>query len=166
MKSMPKQELHSEIDGRLDLKVLPLTMCLYMLMVGILATWIASWFLSVQIGKAWGFLGIALVAGSYLNTKWCFRVFAAAKTNTNTTKPALTIVDTGPYKLSRNPMYFGYVLSYVGLSLLANSWVMLALTPCFMLWLTQWVIKPEESYLEKHFGEQYLQFKRSSRRWL
>ena len=118
---MQKQESHSEIDGRLDLKVLPLTMCLYMLMVGILATWIASWFVSVELGKAWGILGIALVAGSYRNIKWCFRLFSAAETNTNTTKPTLAIVDSGPYKFSRNPMYLSYVLAYAGMSLLALS---------------------------------------------
>jgi len=86
---MQIKESHSEIDGRLDLKALPLTMCLYMIM----------------LGKAWGFLGIALVVGSYLNIKWCFRLFSAAKTNTNTTKPALAIVAGGPFKFSRNPMY-------------------------------------------------------------
>ncbi len=163
---MQNQESHSEIDGRLDLKVLPLTMCLYMLMAGILATWIVAWFVSVEIGKPWGVLGIALVAGSYLNIKKCFRTFSAANTNTNTTKPALAIVNSGPYKLSRNPMYLSYVVAYAGMSLLANSFVMLGLTPVFMLWLTQWVIKPEESYLEKHFGEEYLKLKRSVRRWL
>ena len=140
-------------------------MCLYMLMVGILATWIASWFVSVELGKAWGILGIALVAGSYRNIKWCFRLFSAAETNTNTTKPTLAIVDSGPYKFSRNPMYLSYVLAYAGMSLLANSFVMLALTPVFMLWITQWVIKPEESYLEKYFGDEYLKLKRSTPRW-
>ena len=163
---MQNQESHSEIDGRLNLKVLPLTMCLYMVMGGILATWIATWFMPVEIGKPWGFLGIALVVGSYLNVKWCFRLFSAANTNTNTTKPTLAIVDSGPYKLSRNPMYLSFVVAYVGVSLLANSVVMLALTPVFMLWITRWVILPEESYLEKHFGEEYLQLKRSTRRWL
>ncbi len=163
---MQNKDSHSEIDGRLDIKVLPLTMCLYMLMGGILVSWTASWFVSVEMGKAWGFLGIVLVAGAYLNIKWCFRIFSAAKTNTNTTKPTLAIVDSGPYKFSRNPMYLSYVVAYAGMSLLANSIVMLALTPLFMLWLTQWVIKPEESYLEKYFGEEYLKLKRASRRWL
>ena len=81
---MKNQESHKEIDGRLDLKALPLTMCLYMLMVGILASWIVSWILPVAIGRAWGFLGIVMVAGAYLNIKWCFRLFVAAETNTNT----------------------------------------------------------------------------------
>ena len=163
---MQIKESHSEIDGRLDLKALPLTMCLYMIMLGIFASWIASWFIAVQLGKAWGFLGIALVVGSYLNIKWCFRLFSAAKTNTNTTKPALALVDGGPFKFSRNPMYLSYVVAYAGVSLIANSFVMLALTPVFMLWITKWVILPEESYLEKYFDDEYLKFKSSTRRWL
>ncbi len=163
---MENQQSHSEIDGRLDLKVLPLTMCLYMLMGGIFSSWLASWFVSVELGRAWGFAGIVLIVCAYLNIKWCFRIFSAAKTNTNTTKPALAIVNSGPYKLSRNPMYLSYVVAYAGVSLLANSFVMLALTPAFILWLTQWVIKHEESYLEKYFGDEYLSLKKSTRRWL
>ena len=90
----------------------------------------------------------------------------AAETNTNTTKPTLAIVDDGPYRFSRNPMYLSYVVAYAGISLIANSGVMLLLTPVFMLWLTQWIILPEESYLEKYFGEEYLKLKRATRRWL
>jgi len=163
---MQREESHLEIDGRLDLKILPLTMCLYMVMIGILVSWIVSWFVAVELGKPWGFLGVALVGGSYLNIKWCFRLFSAAKTNTNTTKPALSIVDGGPYRVSRNPMYLSYVVAYAGISLVANSVAMLALTPAFGLWITRWIILPEESYLEKHFGEEYLRLKNATRRWL
>ena len=163
---MQRQESHREIDGRLDLKILPLTMCLYMVMFGILVNWLASWFVAVELGKRWGFVGIALVVVSYLNVKWCFRLFSAAKTNTNTTKPALNIVDQGPYKVSRNPMYLSYVVAYAGLSLIANSIPMLTLTPVFGLWLTRSVILPEESYLEKYFGEKYMRLKNTTRRWL
>ena len=161
-----KQYSHEEIDGRLDLKVLPLTMCLYMVIIGIVSTWLVAWFLQVKLGQWWGVLGLVLLIGSWYNTKWCFRHFRAAGTNTNTTKPTLSIVKTGPYRFSRNPMYLSYVGGYLGLSLLANSIPMLMLTPVFMLWITRWIILPEESYLEKYFGDQYLEYKRSSRRWL
>ena len=157
---------HSEIDGRLDLKVLPLTMCLYMVMLGILVSWIVSWFVPVELGKVWGFAGLILVFLAWRNTRWCFRLFREAKTNTNTTKPALAIVEDGPFRFSRNPMYLGYVIAYVGLSLLANSIPMLVLTPFFIFWITKWIIIPEESYLEKHFGQQYMDYKCRSRRWL
>ena len=85
---MQNQESHKEIDGRLDLKALPLTMCLYMLMAGILASWIVSWVLPVQIGRAWGVLGIVMVTGAYLNIKSCFRLFVAAETCLLYTSPS------------------------------------------------------------------------------
>jgi len=154
------------IDEKLDLKVLPLTMCLYMVMLGILTTWLVAWILPVQIGKLWGILGIVLVILAYRNIKWCFRLFSAANTNTNTTKPALTIVENGPYRWSRNPMYLSYVIGYIGLGLLANSWPMLLLTPVFIYFITTGIISPEEAYLERRFGAEYLEFKTTRRRWI
>jgi len=154
------------IDDKLDLKVLPLTMCLYMVMLGVLVTWLVSWIYPVQIGRAWGILGLSLLLVSYINIKWCFRLFADAKTNTNTTKPTLAIVENGPYRFSRNPMYLSYVIGYLGLGLLANSWPMLLLTFLFVYLITHAIILPEEAYLEKRFGEEYLEYKSSRRRWI
>ena len=151
---------------KLDLKVLPLTMCLYMVMLGILTTWLTAWVLPVQIGKLWGLLGIALLVVAYQNIKWCFRLFSFAKTNTNTTKPALAIVDAGPYRISRNPMYLSYIAGFFGLGLLANSWPMLLLTPVFIYFITAGIILPEEKYLERVFGQDYLEYKNTRRRWI
>ena len=153
-------------EDRLDLKVLPLTMCLYMVMLGLLVTWTVAWFLPVHIGRLWGFLGLVLVIGSYRHIKWCFRFFAVAKTNTNTTKPALAMVEDGPYRYSRNPMYLSYVVAYFGLGLLANSWPMLAITPVFVFLISRGIIAPEEAYLERTFGDEYLSYKSKRRRWL
>ena len=153
-------------SDRLDLKVLPLTMCLYMVMLGILVTWITAWILPIQIGKPWGILGIVLLVISYRNIKWCFRLFSAANTNTNTTKPALAIVNAGPYRVSRNPMYLSYIVGYFGLGLIANSWPMLLLTPLFVYFISVGIILPEEAYLERVFGDKYLEYKKTRRRWI
>ena len=166
---MPIQANERPVDqpvDKLDLKVLPLTMCLYMVMLGILTTWLTAWVLSVQIGKFWGLLGIVLLVVSYQNIKWCFRIFSAAQTNTNTTKPALAIVDAGPYRFSRNPMYLSYIVGFFGLGLLANSWPMLLLTPVFVYFISVGIIVPEEKYLERVFGDDYLKYKSSCRRWI
>ena len=156
----------SDPVDKLDLKVLPLTMCLYMVMSGILTTWLTAWVLPVQIGKYWGLLGILLLVVAYQNIKWCFRLFSAAQTNTNTTKPTLAIVNSGPYRFSRNPMYLSYIVGFFGLGLLANSWPMLLLTPVFIYFITAGIILPEEKYLEQVFGDAYLDFKSSRRRWI
>jgi protein-S-isoprenylcysteine O-methyltransferase Ste14 len=153
-------------QDRLDLKILPLTLCLYMVMLGIVANWISNWFMPMSMGQAWGFLGLLLLFIAFQTTKWCFRLFAAANTNTNTTKPALTIVDTGPYKYSRNPMYLCYLVGYAGLALLMDSPIMFVVMFYFGYLLTIIVIKPEEEYLERQFGEEYLAYKNSRHRWI
>lgn len=158
--------MNETIEDKLDLKVLPLTMCLYMVMLGILATWLVGWVFPVQIGRPWGILGLGLLAAAYMNIKRCFRLFSDAQTNTNTTKPTLAIVDSGPYRFSRNPMYLSYVIGYLGLGLLANSWPMLMVTFVFVYLMTRGIIVPEEVYLEKRFGDEYLQYKNSRRRWI
>jgi protein-S-isoprenylcysteine O-methyltransferase Ste14 len=63
-------------------------------------------------------------------------------------------------------MYLQMVLGCVGFSiLLANAWILL-LTPVGAWVLHRFAILPEEAYLERTFGEQYLAYKRKVRRWL
>ena len=83
----------------------------------------------------------------------------------NKTNPTLTIVDQGPYKYSRNPIYVGYLIAYVGLAMLMNAPIMFATLIVFIYILTNTIIKPEEEYLERKFGEEYLAYKRKIRRW-
>lgn len=155
-----------EQPDRLDLKILPLTLCLYMVMLGIVVHWIFDWFLPLSMGQVWGVLGLVLLWGAYQNIKWCFRLFSAAKTNTNTTKPALTIVEKGPYRISRNPMYLSYLVGYTGLILLMDSPIMFIVLLYFVYAMTKIVIEPEEAYLERTFGEDYLSYKKTRRRWI
>lgn len=80
--------------------------------------------------------------------------------------PTPEIIVAGPYRLTRNPMYLQMVLICIGFGIiLSNVWIF-ALTPICMLLLYQFAIKPEEAYLERKFGESYLRYKRSVRRWI
>jgi protein-S-isoprenylcysteine O-methyltransferase Ste14 len=72
----------------------------------------------------------------------------------------------GAYRLSRNPIYIGLTLQYVGLAIFCQiSWGLMLLP--VVIWLvTVWVIVPEEKYLEGKFGAQYLVYKSRVRRWV
>ncbi len=84
----------------------------------------------------------------------------------NPWKPTLSIVDDGPFRLTRNPMYLMMVIVCVGAAVVnSNGWV-LALTPLCALALRQLAILPEERYLEEKFGAAYLTYKRRVRRWI
>lgn len=76
------------------------------------------------------------------------------------------IVKSGVYSISRNPMNLGAVLVYFGLGFfLKNIWFLILLLPTVFL-CTQYLIKPEEKYLKKKFGEEYVQYCNSVNRWI
>jgi protein-S-isoprenylcysteine O-methyltransferase Ste14 len=81
-------------------------------------------------------------------------------------KPTTAIVTTGPYRLTRNPIYLAFSLLQLGLALLVGSWWLLA-TLVLAFALMHWIVVPrEERYLEARFGNEYRRYKTSVRRWL
>ena len=94
------------------------------------------------------------------------RTLRAAGTPIPGNRPTTTIVRTGPYRFSRNPIYLAFSLVQLGLSLWVNSLALLiTLIPAVaLMWLV--VIPREEYYLEARFPSEYLPYKASVRRWL
>jgi len=80
--------------------------------------------------------------------------------------PVSALVTTGAYRLSRNPMYTGLALAYLGGALLADSWWPLATVPFALLAVRRIVIDPEERYLASCFGQTYTAYRARVRRWL
>lgn len=94
------------------------------------------------------------------------RAMRRAKTSVNPYRPTTALLTEGPFSLTRNPMYLGMAVQYVGLALLFNSlWAVLLLPVALMIvYLT--VIKREERYLERQFGKDYRAYKARVRRWI
>jgi protein-S-isoprenylcysteine O-methyltransferase Ste14 len=80
--------------------------------------------------------------------------------------PVATLLTGGAYRLSRNPMYTGLAIAYLGLALLFGSWWPLALWPLVIVAVRQLVIRPEEQYLTQRFGQTYTDYQSRVRRWL
>jgi protein-S-isoprenylcysteine O-methyltransferase Ste14 len=80
--------------------------------------------------------------------------------------PVATLLTSGAYRLSRNPMYTGLAIAYLGLAVLFGSWWPLALWPLVILAVRQLVIRPEEQYLTRRFGRTYTDYQSRVRRWL
>jgi protein-S-isoprenylcysteine O-methyltransferase Ste14 len=80
--------------------------------------------------------------------------------------PVATLLTSGAYRLSRNPMYTGLAIAYLGLALLCGSWWPLALWPLVIVAVRQLVIHPEEEYLAHRFGRTYTDYQSRVRRWL
>ncbi len=80
--------------------------------------------------------------------------------------PVAALITTGAYRLSRNPMYTGLAIAYLGGALLAGSWWPIALWPLPILAVERLVIRPEEQYLSERFGRAYADYRSRVRRWL
>ena len=114
---------------------------------------------STTVGATVTVLAIALFASAV-------RTLRAAGTPVPGNRPTTTIVRTGPYRFSRNPIYLAFSLLQLGLSLWINSLALLiTLIPAVLL-MGLVVIPREERYLEARFPSEYLPYKASVRRWL
>lgn len=94
--------------------------------------------------------------------------FRRAKTTVNPLQPdtASSLVASGIYRYSRNPMYVGFVLFLVALAALFGSlWSLLGVV-AFVLYMNHFQIEPEERALVMLFGEEFLRYKDSVRRWV
>ena len=81
-------------------------------------------------------------------------------------KPTTRIVTGGLYKYSRNPMYTGLTLCFAGLGIAIDKpWLLILLVPTVII-VQQLLIRPEERYLEAKFGEEFVHYKNTVRRWL
>lgn len=114
-----------------------------------------------QVGYLFMLVGLSFDAGSLLH-------FFQAKTTVSPLKPdeARHLVTTGTYRFTRNPMYLGLLLLLIGFACLKGSIITFLLIPIFVILLTKQQIIPEETILEEKFGQQYLDYKKSVRRWL
>ena len=74
--------------------------------------------------------------------------FRRAETHIQTRKATTTLVTTGLYRFSRNPIYLGMTLAYLGVTLLADSLVALVVLPLVLIFVRFGVIEREERYLE------------------
>jgi protein-S-isoprenylcysteine O-methyltransferase Ste14 len=104
-------------------------------------------------------LGLALSA-------WGLLTFQLAGTTWLPFESASRLVQHGPYRFTRNPMYVGAVLLYAGVALVMNvAWPLLLLP--FVIWgMIVFVIREEEKYLSATFGADYDAYRKRVRRWI
>jgi len=104
-------------------------------------------------------LGVALVGSAF----GLFRSIGQDPAPWTSTPEVVTM---GIYRVTRNPMYIGMALIQLGIGVgLANGWIVAAI-PVVLAIVWAIAVRHEEAYLERKFGEGYLVYKRSVRRWL
>jgi protein-S-isoprenylcysteine O-methyltransferase Ste14 len=121
-------------------------------------------FVPASVPRLWA--GAAVFAAGLVLAIWAIVTIRRAGTAVETVKPTTTIVASGPFRFTRNPIYLGMMLGLIGLAIAFNSlWILVTLVPFFFL-LRYGVVAREEAYLERKFGDAYLGYKSRVRRWL
>ena len=117
----------------------------------------------LQITKV---VGILLLIISLFFLISSLRSFFLSKNTLVLIKPASSLQTNSIYSISRNPMYVGLAIVYLGITCLVGNWWNIILFPLLFLLVQEYIIKQEEKYLERAFGIKYLEYKKKVRRWL
>jgi protein-S-isoprenylcysteine O-methyltransferase Ste14 len=113
-----------------------------------------------------GWLGAVVFVLALALAVWAMDTIVRAGSNVPTNRPTTTIVEGGPYRFTRNPIYMGMFGGLIGLAIAFDTlWLLLALVP-FALVIRYGVVAREEAYLDRKFGEAYRGYRRRVRRWL
>ena len=134
----------------------------------LLGGWLVTliWGDPVELG-AWrvplGWVLVLLFAGW---NGWSLWLFARHRTGLLPGQQTLALIEQGPYRLSRNPLYVGMLALYVAVALLAPTFWGLVLFPAAVLLVRWGAITPEELFLHERFGAPYDDYTRRVRRWL
>ena len=125
-----------------------------------------AWPLPIATHAAVTWAGAALLGLGLMLDIWGASSLFKARTAINPYRPSTSIVAMGAYRLSRNPIYLGLTLSFLGLSFIFNTlWGPAVLAPV-LIGMHYGVILREESYLEQKFGDAYRRYRTQVRRYL
>jgi protein-S-isoprenylcysteine O-methyltransferase Ste14 len=140
----------------------PLSFALAIFLGWLLQRTFSTSFVPVALAPLLG--GTVVVAGIVL-AALSLREFRRFQTSLRPDRPSTTVVQTGPYRYSRNPMYVSLASLQLGVAIwLNNLWILLMLIPAIAI--TSVIIAKEERYLEGHLGPAYTRYRASVRRWL
>lgn len=137
-------------------------------------TFVAAIFIQKKIpisNVLFGMTIIKIMGGIFLILAVFFLVrslqqFILTKNTVVLIKPASSLQTTGIYAVTRNPMYLGLAILYLGISCLIGNWWNVILFPLLLITVQEYIIKREEKYLELEFGQEYKAYKDKVRRWL
>jgi protein-S-isoprenylcysteine O-methyltransferase Ste14 len=155
------------VQDHADVVVKPPLLFVGALLLGCLLSWIvplgpglgSANARALAAGGSLALVGLALFAVSV-------REFWRAGTSVVPGEPSTVLLEGGPYRYTRNPIYISFVIFYFGLAIMLTSAWMLALLIPVLIILQRGVVKREEAYLQVKFGAAYGKYQARVPRWL
>jgi protein-S-isoprenylcysteine O-methyltransferase Ste14 len=133
-------------------KVMPISMSILFLLI------IYSIFLPLKIFSMWFYVGLVI----YLLGMLFVLLATFGFSNTSIDKP----VTAGVFRYSRNPMYLGFFLIYVGTGIASASWLVLVFVLVIAVLQNYYMIPPEERMCLKKYGENYQVYMDKTPKWI
>lgn len=136
-------------------------------LAGLGVAWLLQWAAPLPGAPAWlrlsgGVLAILAVAFAL----WAVATLVRARTPVDPYRPTTAVVETGPYRRTRNPIYLAFTAGMLGIGLaLGWTWSFLV-APLVFVALDILVVRREEAYLSGKFGDAYAGYRQRVRRWL
>lgn len=111
-------------------------------------------------------LGLVLIASGVWMNLWSAKLFRMNKTTIDPRGNATHLAQEGLYRISRNPMYLGMLITLLGVSIFLGSLLSFLAAPLFVWIVTVRFINREEQALLDRFGDEYIRYKARVRRWI
>lgn len=130
---------------------------------------VAAWGLALlwaPLGGWWAWAGWALVALAAGLFVWAALAFRRAGTTIVPGEPPSALIESGPYRWSRNPIYLADLIVLAGAALIMGAPLALILLPVFAVVLERRFVRPEEEVLARELGQPYRDYMVRVRRWL
>jgi len=155
----------SETPDHANTLVRPPIALLLALLAGLTLDWLHPLpFAPAGLPHAWAGAGIFVIGLAIV--VWAITALKAAGTSVQGYKPTSAIVDHGPYRFTRNPVYVGMLVGLAGLAVAFDTlWLLVTLVPFFAI-IRFGVVAREEAYLDRKFGDAYRSYRARVRRWL
>jgi len=118
------------------------------------------------IDSPYTYTGIVVILMGMLTIPWAASRFRETHTTIDPLGEASSLVTSGPYSISKNPMYLAMLLILAGLAISLGTVSTLFVLPLFKGAVTKCHIAREENNLERIFGDRYLMYRRAVRRWI
>lgn len=116
---------------------------------------------NIQLVVAYIMMAITVILFSF-----SLYFFIKTKQNPEPHTPTNALYTGGVFRITRNPIYLGFLVAQIVVAIKLNNLYVLLSLPIVWWLLNKWVIEPEEAYLEKLFGQEFLEYKNKVRRWL
>jgi len=137
-----------------------------LMLIHLVAAFGLGWLFPIPLPPWMKYPGWVVVLAGLVVAFGGLRQLISAHTSPDPHAPATSVVTTGVYRFTRNPIYFGFLCLVIGLPLLFGIPWGLVVAPVQVYLFNRLIIAREETYLAGKFGQEYLDYKSQVRRWL